>query len=125
MDHRALLSLAASLDRPPQHGVPELMPLSCWFGLTGPVPHLPESMSLKNPGPRVHKATGLTIWGPDPVSDELCDLEQIIHLSGPHFFLSAKVKYLFWIVSTIPSSTASLNNLTLFETPEFFLIDFI
>lgn len=34
-----------------------------WFELKGPVLHLPESTSLKNPGPRVHKTTGLKIWG--------------------------------------------------------------
>ena len=96
-----------------------------WLGHIGPVLHFPEAISPKDPGPRVHKATGLRIWGPEvrasSVSDELCDLEQIIHLFGSHFFSSTKVKYLFWTVSTIPSCTASLYNLTLFWNPRILL----
>lgn len=104
-------------NQPPQCDIPEICPCPGWFGFTGPLLHLPESTSLKNPGPSVHKATGLRTWEPDSVSDELCGLEQIIVLSGPHFYSSAKVKYLFWKVSTISSSTASLHNLMLFWNP--------
>lgn len=55
----------------------------------GPILHLPESTLLRTPSPSVQKATGLRIWGPEVrvslIFDQLCDLKQNIHVSGPHF----------------------------------------
>lgn len=117
VDPRGLLPLAASPNQT-LRGVPEIMPLS-WLAWTYRAsPASSRSNITKEFWPRVHKATGLRIWGHEArassVSDELYDFEQIIHLFVSHFFSSTKVKYLFWMVSTIPSCTASLYNLTLF-----------
>lgn len=125
VDPRGLLPLAASPNQTPQRGVPEIMPLS-WLAWTKRAsPASSRSNITKESWPRVHKATGLRIWGPElrarSVSDELYDFEQIIHLFVSQFFSSTKVKYLFGMVSTIPSCTASLYNLTLFWNPRILL----
>lgn len=61
VDHRALLRLAASPDQTPQSNVPEIVALSgpVWTSMQGQ--SCIFRYQLKNPGPSVHKPTGLRI----------------------------------------------------------------